>query len=191
MRQMLAALAAVLAMPLAAQASPTMDVPGSSSPYYVTTKVGVYMPQSDDMDVIGFNNGFASEVQVGRRLHPNFAAELGVGWLQSSTDDFAGSKLSMSAVPLTATAKGILPLGNAEVYGLGGLGAYFSKVKFESPEGDDSESDASLGIHLGVGAQFALTNQLSLGIESRYMIAQVEEADIDGFLLNGALAFRF
>jgi opacity protein-like surface antigen len=195
MRKMLAALAAVLAMPFAASASPSMAAPvadaPASSPYYVTTKVGMYSPQSDDMDEFGFNNGLATEIQVGRRFNDNFAAEFGIGWLSSSTDEVLGQKLTLSSVPLTATAKGILPLGKAEVYGLGGLGAYFSKVEIETPDFDDSESDTSLGFHLGVGAQFALTSQLSLGLESRYLIAQVSEGDMDGFLLNGALAFRF
>jgi len=192
MRQMLAALAAVLAMPLAAHASPTMTAAVTdSSPYYVGTKVGMYVPQSDDMDVFGFNSGLNTEVQVGRRFNDNFAAELGLGWLSSSTDTVLGSKLTLSSVPLTATAKGILPLGKAELYGLGGLGAYFSEVDVKTPEGDVSDSDTSLGLHVGVGAQFALTQQLSLGVESRYMFAEVSEASIDGFLLNGALAFRF
>jgi len=195
MRKMLAALTAALAMPFAASASPSMAAPvadaPASTPYYVTTKVGMYSPQSDDMDELGFNNGLATEIQVGRRFNQNFAAELGVGWLASSTDEVLGMKAKLSSVPLTATAKGILPLGKAEVYGLGGLGAYFSKFEFESPEGDLSENDTSLGLHLGVGAQLALTSQLSLGLETRYLFAEFEDASINGFLLNGALAFRF
>jgi opacity protein-like surface antigen len=195
MRNVLAALAAVLAMPLAAYASPSMAQPSTvapgSSPYYVTPKLGVYMPQSDDMDVVGFNNGLATEIQVGRRFNENFAAELGVGWLSSSTDETFGSKLSLSVVPVTATAKGILPFGKTELYGLGGVGAYFSKVELETSEGDLSDNDSSLGVHLGVGAQYAITSQLSLGIESRYLVAEVSEADMNGFILNGGMAFRF
>lgn len=189
MRQMLAALAAVLAMPLAAHASPTMTAAVTdSSPYYVGTRVGMYVPQSDDMDA--FDNGLNTEVQVGRRFNQNFALELGLGWMSSSADTGAG-EISVSSIPLTATAKGILPFGKAELYGLGGLGAYFSDFKVETPNGDVSDDDTSLGLHLGVGAQFALTQQLSLGVESRYMFAEAFDADIDGFLLNGALAFRF
>ena len=195
MRTFVTALVAALAIPMAASASPSMAAPvtvgDAASPYYVTPRIGVYMPQSDDMDAVGFNAGFATDVQVGRRFTENFAAELGVGWFSSSTDEEAGAQLSLSTVPVTATAKAILPLGQAEVYGLGGIGAYFSTVKLETPSGNVSDDDTSLGLHLGVGAEYAVTSKLSVGLESRYMIAEVSEASMNGFLLNGGVAFRF
>lgn len=193
MRKMLAALVAVLAMPLAAHASPSMAAPatvaGNSSPYYVTTRVGVYMPQSDDLDI--FNNGFSTEVQAGRRFGPNLAAELGVGWFASSTDRILGNKMTISIVPLTATAKGILPFGNAEVYGLGGVGAYFGNAKLETTEGTFKDDETALGVHVGAGGQYALTSQLSVGLEGRYVMAELSDVSINGFLLNGGVAFHF
>ncbi|HET7755464.1 MAG TPA: porin family protein [Anaeromyxobacteraceae bacterium] len=193
MRKMLAALAAVVAMPLAAHAAPTVAAPGafdaSTSPYYVTAKVGAYLPNSDDLD--GFNNGFSSEVQVGRRINPNLAAELGLGWFATSTDEVLGNKLTISVVPLTATAKGILPFGDAELYGLGGVGAYFGRAKLETTDGNISDTETSFGFHLGAGAQYALTSQLSVGLEGRYVIAELSDVSMNGFLLNGGVAFRF
>lgn len=192
MHKLLAALVAALAIPAAASASP-MAAPESldaaASPWYVTTKLGVYMPQSDDLDL--FNNGLSTEVQVGRRLNPNFAAELGVGWFSTSTDRILGDKMTLSLVPVTATAKGILPFGNAEVYGLGGVGAYFGKAKLETPEGDVSDSESAFGLHLGVGGDYAITKQLSVGVEGRYVLAEISDVSINGFLLNGGVAFRF
>jgi opacity protein-like surface antigen len=189
----LAALAAVLAMPLSTQASPTMATPvavdSAASPYYVTTRVGLYMPQSDDLEL--FNNGIATEVQFGRRFTPNLAAELGLGWFNTSTDRVLGNKLAISVVPLTATAKGILPLGNAELYGLGGIGAYFGKAKFETSDGTFEDDESTLGLHLGVGGALAVTSQLSLGLEGRYVMAELSDVSMNGFILNGGVAFRF
>jgi opacity protein-like surface antigen len=192
MRKMLAALVAALSIPVAASASPVAapeTLAAGASPWYVTTKLGVYMPQSDDLDL--FNNGLSTEVQVGRRLHTNFAAELGVGWFSTSTDSIGGNKATLSMVPVTATAKGILPFGDAEVYGLGGIGAYFGKAKVETPEGDLSDSESAFGLHLGAGAEYALTSQLSVGLEGRYLIAEIQDVSMNGFLLNGGLAFHF
>ena len=74
MRKMLAVLAAVLAIPAAAHASQSMGSPqtleATRSPWYVTTKLGVYMPQSDDLE--GMNNGLSTEIQLGRRFNANF-----------------------------------------------------------------------------------------------------------------------
>jgi opacity protein-like surface antigen len=193
MRKMLAVLAAVLAIPAAAHASPSMAAPqtleATRSPWYVTTKLGVYMPQSDDLD--GMNNGLSTEIQLGRRFNANFAAELGLGWFSTASDEILGNKLTISVVPLTATAKGILPFGNGELYGLGGVGAYFGTAKFESTEGDFSDDESSLGMHLGVGGQYALTSQLSVGLEGRYVIAKLSDVSMNGLLLNGGIAFRF
>ena len=191
---MLAALATVLAIPAAAYASsPSMAAPpmleATSSPWYVTTKLGVYMPQSSDLD--GFNNGLSTEVQVGQRFNANFAAELGLGWFSTASDEVFGNKLSISVVPLTATAKGILPFGQAELYGLGGIGAYFGKAKFESTEGDFSDSESSLGLHVGAGGQYAVTPQLSVALEGRYVIAELADVSMNGLLLNGGVVFRF
>ena len=191
MNRMLDALVASLALPVAAQAAspvaPAMPAAQAQSPYYVTAKLGVYSPQSDDMDAVGFNNGLSTEVQVGRRIHENFAAELGLGYFGSSTDEVGGVKAKLSVIPLTATAKGILPFGQLELYGLGGAGLYVSKVEV----GSLSDDDTSLGLHLGAGAQYAVTPQLSLGLETRYVIAEVNDGDINGLLVNGAVAFHF
>jgi opacity protein-like surface antigen len=147
------------------------------------------MPQSDDLEL--FNNGLSTEVQLGRRVHENFAAELGLGWFATSTDSVAGNKITLSMVPLTATAKGILPFGDAEVYGLGGVGAYFGKAKVETPEGDLSDSESAFGLHFGAGAEYAVTKQLSVGLEGRYLLAEIQDVSMNGFLLNGGLAFHF
>lgn len=194
MRKMLVALVAALAVPLAARADQVSSPLGTTftstaSPYYATARVGMYVPTSDDMD--GFNNGVATELQVGRRFHTNFAAEGGIGWFSSSTDSIMGAKATLSAVPVTVTAKGILPFGKAEVYGLGGIGAYFASVEVKTSSGNFSDDDTGFGLHLGAGGQYAVSQNVSLALEGRYMIAQVNDVNLDGFMLNGGVAFHF
>jgi opacity protein-like surface antigen len=192
MRNLLVALVVAVTVPVAASAEPLkLGTPVTSdSSYYAAARVGLYAPQASDMK--SFNNGLATEMQFGRRLHENFAAEAGIGWFTSSTDEVAGNKTTLSVIPLTATAKGILPLGNAELYGLGGLGVYFSNVELKSASlGKISDDDTSVGFHVGVGGQYALTQNLSLGVEGRYVIAKVNSANIDGLMVNGGVAFHF
>lgn len=192
MLNLLVALVAAVTVPVAASAEPPkLGTPSASdsSPYYASARVGLYAPQASDMK--SFNNGLVTEMQFGRRLHENFAAEAGIGWFASSTDEVAGNKATLSVIPLTATAKGILPFGNAELYGLGGLGVYFSSIELKSALGKISDDDTSLGFHVGVGGQYALTQNLSLGVEGRYVIAKVNSANIDGLMVNGGVAFHF
>jgi hypothetical protein len=42
-----------------------------------------------------------------------------------------------------------------------------------------------------MGGEYALTKQLSLGLEARYLFAEISDVSMNGLVLNGALAFRF
>jgi opacity protein-like surface antigen len=193
MRNLLVTLLAALMIPAAAsaEAPKQLGTPATSgsSPYYAAVRAGMYMPQASDMK--SFNSGIVTDLQFGHRLHENFAAEAGIGWFTSSTDEIGGAKATLSVVPLTATAKGILPFGKAELYGLGGLGVYFSKVELKSSVVNATDDDTSLGFHVGVGGQYAVTQSLSLGLEGRYVLAKVNSANIDGLMVNGGVAFHF
>src|SRR5271157_3586520 len=61
---------------------------------YVVFKGGIYYPEGDLKDL---NTGFNGEIAYGYRFHPNFAVELGSGYLQTSktyrasVDGYSGS----------------------------------------------------------------------------------------------------
>jgi opacity protein-like surface antigen len=192
MRKTIATLLAVLAVPLAAHAAPKAPAaaPAMEAPYYMTAKLGAYVPTADDMD--GFNTGLAADVVVGRRMSPNFALEAGLGWFQTSTDSVLGNKVELSAFPIALSAKGILPFGQLELYGLGGASLLVARLETKGDLiGGVSDTETGFGLHMGVGAGYRLTRQLSLGVEGRYVVAEVNDLRMDGLMFNGGLSFNF
>jgi opacity protein-like surface antigen len=156
---------------------------------YATLKLGAYLPQAND--VKDFDTSFAGEVAFGRYFHPNFAAELGVGYTKTSgSGDAEGVDLTI--VPITLGLKGALPLGNIEPYAMAGVGAYYAKAEGEG----FSENDTTFGFFLGLGANFNLTTNIFLGVEGKYFWAKPSfgdggEAKIDGINLTANLGYRF
>jgi opacity protein-like surface antigen len=154
-------------------------------PNAVTLKAGAYFPQADDLD--DFDTGFNMEISFTRYFHPNFALELGVGYLKSED----GAELT--SYPFTLNLKGVYPFMGAELYGLAGIGAYYVTAE----GGGLDENDTVLGFQLGIGANFDLTPAIFIGAEGKYFWAKPDfgspagEVKIDGFQATANLGYRF
>jgi len=175
---------------------------GQDKTNYFTIKGGIYSPESDDLE--DFDEGFAGEVALGHYFNPNFALELGLGYLETDgriRDSGLRADGDIEIYPLTLTAKGILPLGeNAELYGLAGGGVYFTESELDISGGPSlDDSDDPLGVHVGLGGNFNITENMSIGIEGKYFWAEAEtkdagmnlDYDLDGFIVTAALTFYF
>jgi len=99
----------------------------AESPFYAAIKLGVYSPQSSDLDSAGFNGEFA----FGYRFNRNIAAEFGIGYFNTEGKATAASatytvreEFDINVVPLTLTLKAIFPYKRWEFFGLGGAGVY-------------------------------------------------------------------
>lgn len=174
---------------------------------YFAFRAGAYVPQSNDLDA--YNTGVGADLAVGRKFNPNLALEFGLGSFWIATDEVAfvdafgpyTDKWEARAIPLTATAKGILPAGALDVYVLGGLGMYFVDAKFTQTDSIDgwseswSDSDTALGLHFGGGAAIAVNPQWKLAFEMRYHVAKATlfnvDTSLDGLQLSGGLQFAF
>lgn len=188
---------------------------------YVTFKAGVYTP-TGDLEDDDFDPGFNGEVVFGHYFGPYFALEGGIGYFQTEGsqpviaivtvfDPLIGFydafvlddlDLTVSVVPLTVTAKGVIPAKPAEFYIGAGAGIYFVKV-----DGDlrflgdtDSDDDAVWGAHLLAGVNFDLNDLMFFGLEGKYIITDEADAtlfsekfggDLNGFMVTGNLGFRF
>jgi opacity protein-like surface antigen len=171
---------------------------------YVSVKLGAAMPQHDDLD--GFNTGLATEVSIGQRFHRNFAGEFNLGFSSMSTDTetfnlngtLVNAKGSAYFIPITATFKVIAPLGNVELYGLGGAGLYVGRMTFDAASSfasaSDSDTSTGAGLHFGAGTVIQLSPRASLSAELRYHVAEATFFDatgrIDNIQLMGGFAFR-
>jgi len=195
----------------------TRDV--TETPYYFTLKLGIYSPQSDELrtEYAHFDTGWTGEISFGRYFHPNFGVELGLGYLETDATDGTfndpdwgpwGADLRITAIPLTLTAKGILPLRNVDLFAAAGVGFYFVKGEADWTtllygDGSFDDDDTVFGFHVGLGANFNVTQNIFIGMEGKYLWASPEfeetilgerwefDADLDGFTITTNIGYRF
>jgi opacity protein-like surface antigen len=177
----------------------------SAANNYFTVKAGIYSPESDDLE--GFDEGFNGEIAFGHYLNRNLALELGLGYFETEWsgeycyNGYCGrEKDSIDVVPLTVALKAIYPVGQLELYGLGGIGIYFSSGEAEGYVPDVGyvsldDDDVSLGGFLGAGLNFNITNEVFFGVEGKYHWVEAEfegiDVELDGWTFTGNLGFRF
>lgn len=182
---------------------------------YFGAKVGAFLPNDDDLD--GFDTGYSIEAFYGYEFNPNFALEAGVGYFrtegsESDYDDYYNISIDMdgtiSAIPLTLTAKGTYPLGQGfSLFAGAGVGAYFAQAEFDanaySPEFghesiSDDDSETAFGFHVVAGAEYKLANGMSALAEFKWFTAEPEftlfdedmgESDIGGMVLSLGVKF--
>jgi outer membrane protein W len=179
---------------------------------YTVLKAGAYFPNSGDLN--GFGTGFNGEVALGRYFSKNFAGELGLGYFQSSgsasasgTGFTASASGSIYVIPLTVAVKAIYPVDNWELYGIGGMGAYFCNGKADANgtagggafAGSGSSNATAFGGFLGAGATMNIDRSWFIGLEGKYVWAKPgfdflgEKIDVDfgGWVVTGNVGFRF
>lgn len=164
-------------------------------PNYIMAKGGGFFP-TGDLDNEDIGNGFFGELSVGHYYNPNVALELGVGLLIADSDTFSADLDRVWAVPVTLTAKGIVPVDNFELYaGLGG-GVYYTEADLNPSTGDTiSDSDWLAGGHVLLGFNYNVSQVVFFGVEGRYLFtteAQYEDIKVNltGFTLTGTIGVR-
>lgn len=194
-------LAAATALCLAPATAPAAELPN-----YLQLKLGIYAPQAND--VKDLDTGFNGEVVFGHYFHPNFAGELGIGYITTSgdsKDEFTGvveGESDVTAYPVTANIKAVYPMGNVELYGLAGVGLYWVKVEFtEAGTGlSADDSDTAFGYQLGLGANYNVNPNFFIGLEGKYFWAKPsfgfagepeEDIKVDGIQATVNLGYRF
>jgi outer membrane protein W len=182
---------------------------GAVMPNYFVTKLGAYFPQEkwDVLDVGVFeyslDTGFNGELAYGHYFNRNWALELGIGYFQTSGDDTsfgAKSKSSIDVMPLTVAIKGIIPADKFEIYGIGGIGAYFVWADEKLNGISFSDEDILFGGFLGAGVNYNITPTAFLGIEGKYLWTDKtslsdslwrQKHKLDGWIATFNIGFRF
>lgn len=188
-----------------AYALPSHGEPGKN---YVAVKPGAYYPRASDLRDGDFDPGFNGEIVIGRRINSNLAVEMGLGYFHAeATYSSAGSyyeQASLFVVPATLSIKGILPFDKLELFGVGGVGAYYvhadnSFIDSVSSEiGSLSASDLIFGGHIGAGLHYNITPDVFVGAEGKYLwTSNVKLLDsplkfkMDGIIGTAVVGFRF
>ncbi len=169
-------------------------------PNSVTLSAGGYFPQHGDLD--GFDSGFNGGISIGRLVAPGFAIEGGLGYFETKGEIVSPGidvREKFKVMPLTFSMKGQTFFQQFEPYVEAGIGVYFVKNEISGTEGGNpvsrSDSDAQVGLHLGVGGNVNLTRQLFVGLEGRYLWLKTDtsgaDARLDGITLTANVGFRF
>lgn len=145
---------------------------------YLVAKGGVYLPQ-DDWEVlniglldVGLDTGFNGEFAIGHNFDKNWAAEFGIGYFQTSgKKTFPGlqSKPSIDVMPVTLALRGIIPSGKLDIYGIGGIGAYFVSAEEKLNGFKFDDNDVLFGGFIGAGAAYNITSATFIGLEAKYL----------------------
>jgi outer membrane protein W len=185
---------------------------GPLSQNYFVVKAGMYSPQSDDLEE--FDEGFNGEIAWGHYFNQNLAVELGLGYFHTESSEsgyvyyygtrYASATADIDVMPLTVALKAIAPIGQAELYALGGIGMYFASGEIDGTiagvgSASASDDDVAFGGFLGAGVNFNLTNQVFIGVEGKYHWVEANweyeglevDAELDGWTFTGNLGFRF
>lgn len=149
---------------------------------------------SDDSGEVGDVSPTAVGFKVGTAINKNFAVEGRV--LTGLSDDSADFNIPSTAAATVNVdvasvfgvyAKGILPLSDAvSLYGLAGYSRV--KLKLEVPAFGGSDASSDSDVSLGFGADFALNESTSLGLEYMQLYSDGGEK-VNGLTLG--LSFKF
>jgi opacity protein-like surface antigen len=187
----------------------------AADPNYVTLKLGMYQPGSktlgtdDPPSDLKFKSGFNGELAVGHKFMPNLAAELGVGMFSTKAGDFTTyegggvvekASIKVDVIPVTLNLKGIYPIDKLDLYALGGIGLYSTKLKVTDVDGDFSKTKNAVGFQLGVGADYNFLPNVFAGLEFKYLWAKPKitwndgsesKYKIDGMQITANIGYRF
>jgi len=181
----------------------------ASAEFYFGIKGSAFLPNSSDDGLKDFDTGYGAETFAGYRFMPYFGLEAGAGYYESKWAEnflWVEESIKVSAIPVTLTAKGFLPLGDkARLYAGAGVGMYFAKAKLEASaesEGltysvSEEADDSVFGYHAVFGGEFMVSSAVGLQIEGKWFKAEPEfsdisdgKGDIGGIMLSFGVLFQ-
>lgn len=185
---------------------------------YTIVKAGIYNPTGNLNDNFNFDVGFNGEIVLGHYFSQNIAAEIGIGYFRTRTEAtnsriaFVSSFGTISykeegdikVYPVTLTTKFLFPIENFELFGLAGVGLYYTKVNYDLQTNlgnfSDDDKDTVFGFHIGAGSNLYVTNEIFVGVEGKYLFTNEGEvslfgvpfkSDLNGFTVNVNIGSRF
>jgi len=172
---------------------------------------------TDDMDDAGMDTGVDLGAAYGRYLTPNLVLEAAIDFFASDRDvrgynGTAGSydiDDTLGVMAVLATIKGEFPVGQARIFGGGGVGYYVVALNSDIDTAylgdfEEDESDSVFGAHVVAGVNVDITKRFFAGLQGMYRwtddididerVATVPirlEGDLSGYVVNLTAGFRF
>jgi len=164
---------------------------------YVVFRAGIFSPNGDDKGLKDFDTGYNVELAYGYEIMPNLVVEGGIGRYSTKREE-SGVTLTASAIPITATAKGILPLvdGKFELSGGAGIGLYMATMEAEAGGTKVSNDANAFGFHLVGGADYNLSEHIAIGGEVKWISVTPDfntfgSGKMGGLVVNAGLKYKF
>jgi len=161
---------------------------------YFAVKGGIFSPRAD-LDDLNLEDGYAINFSVGHYFSDRFVVEFGTEILQAD-GDLNGVSRDILILPVTATAKYIVPTGVGDFYLGAGAGVYFARLEQTIGGVTSREHDVVLGGHILGGANLDITDDVFVGIEGKWMLTDTakffgQELTLSGATLTGHAGMRF
>lgn len=145
-------------------------------------RAGWYSPKTKS-----FHDGTGIDFSYSLKPIPYAAVETGIGYYRAER----GESGFLSAVPLTLSARAILPLAFINIYGGGGVGAYYKMAQLDlsdpkrSTELTADRSEISFGYHANAGIEFSSSSGVSLLFEYRHLIVNQDDFKVYDDIKHG------
>lgn len=150
-------------------------------------RAGVYFPASKS-----FDPGTGIDLAYSISPFPYASLDAGIGYYRAE-DGAAGF---ISALPLTLSARAILPLTYINVHVGGGIGTYY-KMAGGTTELPADHSEWSVGYHVNTGIVYPASSSVSLLLDAKYVTVNqgkfrsYSNIKHDGAFLYGGFALNF
>lgn len=181
MKRLVLAIALVLALVVPSFADEAVQY--ASGPY-VLGQIGAYGPDPGRFSGYDPEAGIAGNLIVGYQFDPMWSVQGEIGYLE--TNGISG--FEFDAMPVTAAVRLGLGVGVFEPYLLAGGGAYFCKTVART----DAEplDEVRMGGYFGVGALLHI-KKFMIGVETRYLMLDIEAAPNDGMLVYATVGYGY
>ncbi len=183
-------------------------VPVFAGSGYIALRGGAFSPNSDEEGLKDFDTGYNIEVAYGYKINPNFAVEGGIGRYSSEYEETVtiygvdySATATASAIPITVTAKGIIPLpgDKVEFYGGVGIGLYLATSEAEIAGVSMSYDANAFGFHVVGGADFNISDNIAIGGEIKWVSVEPEfdivgvkyDTPYGGLIFNAGVKYKF
>ncbi len=166
---------------------------GEEKKNYIVLKGGTYTFM-DSLKDANFSTGFDAELAYGHYVLSNLVLEGAAGYVHDGVNKGYGNDIKV--IPVTLTAKVVLPLARIEPFVGAGIGLYFTKFHGKVEETVTDVSKTLAGGHVAAGSYYNISSSLFAGVEGKYVVT--EEADfgrlrtsLNGFSVTANVGCRF
>lgn len=170
-------------------------IPAMAQSFYVGGAVGRSEQKQSDSGLNLVDNGTGAKVFGGYQIDKNFGVELGYAHLGESSINLEGLVVESKPKALFAAVTGTLPISK-EVSAFAKAGVARTKTKMTAAfDGTvfDMFEDKETSLLLGVGASYAINDQLSLTVEYENFgkISKEEGTKVKADLVSFGVRFKF